>query len=127
MDPRPDRRLLLGNEIAALSRIPGCAIGSHSARHLLLPAQPPNVQRAELQDSKRDLEALIGQPVRSFCYPFGEHSPALAEMVRQSGYTLAVTVDRGLVSDWTDPMLLPRYEISDSTVDELAELMSDSS
>ena len=51
--PRPDHRVMLGAEIRALSQIPGCTIGSHSAHHLLLPVQPPEVQRSELLDSKR--------------------------------------------------------------------------
>ena len=82
--PRQDHRVLLGAEVRALSRLPGCSIGSHSARHLLLPGHPAEVQRAELRDCKQTLEALIGQPVRSFCYPFGEHSAALADIVRQT-------------------------------------------
>jgi len=92
----------------------------HSARHLLLPGHPAEVQRAELRDCKQTLEALIGQPVRSFCYPFGEHSAALAEIVGQTPHVLAVTVDRGLVTGSTDPMLLPRYEIANSTLEDFA-------
>jgi len=118
--PRQDHRMMLGAEVRALSRIPGCAIGSHSARHLLLPAQPPDVQRAELLDCKRTLEELIGQPVPSFCYPFGEHSPALAEIVRLTPHVLGVTVDKGLVTESTDAMLVPRFEIADCTVGEFA-------
>jgi addiction module HigA family antidote len=66
------------------------------------------VQRAELRDCKRTPEAQIGQPVRWFCYPFGEHSAALAESVGQTPHVLGVTVDRGLVTGSTDPVLLPR-------------------
>jgi len=121
--PRPDHRVMLGTEIRALSRMPGCTIGSHSAHHLLLPAQPPDVQGSELLDCKRALEALIGQPVRSFCYPFGEHSGALAEAARQAGHLLAVTVERGLVTSSTDPMLLPRYEIKDCPAEEFAAVI----
>jgi peptidoglycan/xylan/chitin deacetylase (PgdA/CDA1 family) len=122
--PRQDRRVLLGSEVRALARIPGFAIGSHSVNHLLLPGQPPEVQRAELADCKRTLEALIGQPVLAFCYPFGEHSRALAEAVRLTPYLCAVTVDRGLVTASADPMLLPRHEIGDCTVEELAATIS---
>lgn len=112
LTPRRDRRVLLGTEVQDLSRIPGCRIGSHSARHLLLPGLPPEVERAELLECKRILEGLVGQPVSSFCYPFGEHDAGLAEAVRQAGHLLAVTVERGLVTRATDPMLLPRYEIA---------------
>ena len=119
-DPRQGHRVLLGAEVRALSRISGCAIGSHSAHHLLLPRQPMEVQRTELLGCKQALEALIGRPVLSFCYPFGEHSPGLAETVRLTPHLLGVTVERGLVSASTHPMLLPRYDISNCTVEELA-------
>jgi hypothetical protein len=78
------------------------------------------VQRAEPRDCKQTLEALIGQPVRSFCYPFGEHSTALAEIVGQTAHVLGFTVDRGLVTASTDPMLLPRYEIANCTLEDFA-------
>jgi peptidoglycan/xylan/chitin deacetylase (PgdA/CDA1 family)/glycosyltransferase involved in cell wall biosynthesis len=120
LTPRQDRRMLLGTEVQSLSQIPGCSIGSHSARHLLLPGQPPEVQRAELLECKRILEGLVEQPVRSFCYPFGEHDDELAGVVRRAGCLLAVTVDHGLVTRTTDPMLLPRHEIASCTLEDLA-------
>jgi peptidoglycan/xylan/chitin deacetylase (PgdA/CDA1 family) len=118
--PRQDHRVLLGAEVRALSRLPGCSIGSHSARHLLLPGHPAEVQRAELLECRQTLEAVIGQPVRAFCYPFGEHDDGLAGAVRQAGHLLAVTVDRGLVTGSTDPMLLPRYEIGNCSLEDFA-------
>lgn len=120
--PRQDHRVLLGAEVRALARIPGCAIGSHSAHHLLLPAHSADVQRSELADCKRTLEALLGQPVPSFCYPFGEHNEALAEIVRQT-HLLAVTVEPGLVTGATDPMLLPRVEITSCTIEDFSALI----
>jgi peptidoglycan/xylan/chitin deacetylase (PgdA/CDA1 family) len=78
------------------------------------------VQRAELLECRQTLEAVIGQPVRAFCYPFGEHDDGLAGAVRQAGHLLAVTVDRGLVTGSTDPMLLPRYEIGNCSLEDFA-------
>ncbi len=118
--PRQDHRVLLGTEVRALSRLPGCRIGSHSEHHLLLPKQPPDVQRAELLGCKRTLEAVTGQPVISFCYPFGEFSPELAETVRLTPYLFGVTVEAGLVTGSTDPTRLPRLEIRDCPADEFA-------
>jgi peptidoglycan/xylan/chitin deacetylase (PgdA/CDA1 family)/GT2 family glycosyltransferase len=118
--PRQDHRVLLGAEVRTLSGLPGCSIGSHSARHLLLPGHPAEVQQAELLECRRTLETLIGQPVRSFCYPFGAHSAALADIVGQTPHVLGVTVDRGLVTRSTDPMLLPRHEIANCALEDFA-------
>jgi peptidoglycan/xylan/chitin deacetylase (PgdA/CDA1 family) len=123
LTPRADRRVLLGTEIQALSRIPGCAIGSHSARHLLLPGQPAEVQRAEVLECKRLLEGLVGQPVSSFCYPFGEHDDSVVSAVREAGHLLAVTVERGVVTRLSDPMLLPRMEVRDWPAEDLARMI----
>jgi peptidoglycan/xylan/chitin deacetylase (PgdA/CDA1 family)/glycosyltransferase involved in cell wall biosynthesis len=123
LTPRQDRRVLLGIEVQALSGIPGCAIGSHSARHLLLPVQPAEVQRAELLECKRLLEGLIGQPISSFCYPFGEHDETLASAVRQAGHLLAVTVEPGFITRSTDPMRLPRLEVRDWPAEDLARMI----
>jgi peptidoglycan/xylan/chitin deacetylase (PgdA/CDA1 family) len=116
--PRQDYRVLLGREVAALSGIPGCRIGSHSTHHLLLPRQPEQVQRAELLGCRESLEAVTGQAVLSFCYPFGGHSEELRETVRQMPHLLAVTVEAGLVTRATDAMCLPRIEITDCTVQD---------
>ena len=123
LEPRRERRLLLGAEIRALARVRGCRIGSHSASHLLLTAQTRAVQMAELRGCREALETLLGQPVRAFCYPFGEHDDELVRVVGESGYELAVTIDAGLVTAGSDPLRLPRYEIGDCPVDEFAALI----
>jgi peptidoglycan/xylan/chitin deacetylase (PgdA/CDA1 family)/glycosyltransferase involved in cell wall biosynthesis len=110
-DPRDSHRVLLAEEVRALSQMAGCAIGSHSAHHLSLADQPVEVQRAELHQAKETLEALIDKPVISFSYPFGAYSQGLAEEVRMTPHLFGVTVQPELVTSTTDPMLLPRYEI----------------
>ena len=107
---REDYRVLLADEILALSRMPGMEVGSHSEHHLLLPRHPPDVQRAELARAKRSLEALLDRAVVSFAYPFGEHDTALGEIVRATPHLLAVTVQPGVVTADSDPMRLPRLE-----------------
>jgi peptidoglycan/xylan/chitin deacetylase (PgdA/CDA1 family) len=119
--PRPNRRVLLADEIVALSRMPGCEIGSHSTHHLLLPQHPAEVQRAELRASKDQLEALLDRPVLSFAYPFGAHDDALADAARRTPYLLSVTVEPGLVTPATDSMRLPRLEVADGDESAFAE------
>jgi peptidoglycan/xylan/chitin deacetylase (PgdA/CDA1 family)/GT2 family glycosyltransferase len=116
---RPERRLLVGDEVRALARAPGCVIGSHSEHHLFLPEHPREVQRDELVRARARLEALLDRPVTEFCYPYGATSPALAEVVRDTGHLLAVTVEPGLVSSASDPFLLPRHEIRSGGLEAL--------
>lgn len=112
LTPRRDHRLLLAEEARALGGMPGCEVGSHSENHLLLPRHPLEVQQSELRRAKERLEALIDAPVLSFCYPFGRTSPELADVVRATPHHLAVTAEPGLVTASSEPMQLPRLEIS---------------
>jgi MoaA/NifB/PqqE/SkfB family radical SAM enzyme/peptidoglycan/xylan/chitin deacetylase (PgdA/CDA1 family)/glycosyltransferase involved in cell wall biosynthesis len=111
---RPERRLLVCDEVVKLSRVPGCEIGSHSVHHLLLPLHQPEVQLAELRAAKECLEELIDRAVLSFAYPYGEHDAALEERIRRTPHLCAVTARAGLVTASTDPMRLPRLEAPDA-------------
>ena len=120
---RHSHRVMVGDEVRALSGMPGCAVGSHSAHHLRLPIQPVDVMLAEVRGCRLRLEALLDRPVLSFSYPFGEHSPSVVEAVRATPHLLAVTVERGLVTAATDPILLPRLEIRDCELQQFASLI----
>ena len=120
---RPERRVLSNDEIRALAGVPGCEVGSHSVSHLALPMHAPDVQLRELRESKEALEALLDRPVTAFAYPFGEHDPALVEVVRATPYLIAVTVRTGIVSADADPMRLPRLEVPNASAEELAALL----
>ena len=109
---RAERRVLVADEIVALSRAPGCDIGSHSEHHLLLPYHPEAVQQSELRRAKERLETLLDRAVLSLAYPFGQHSAELAQVARRTPHLLAVTVEPGLVTSASDPMRLPRLEVA---------------
>ena len=66
-------------------------IGGHTYHHTRLLNVPPAEARTEIETGKAALEDLLGGPVASFCYVGGQHSPALALMVRQAGFIGART------------------------------------
>ena len=96
-------------------------IGAHTVDHPPLPAHPLDEQRRQIQASKRRLEELLGTEVTTFAYPHGEHDPATTELVRESGFTCAVTVQQRPADRQTDPMLLPRYAVPDVDGETLAQ------
>ncbi len=73
----------------------GMEIGSHSLNHPDLAARDPEVAREEIEQSRKILSRKIGVPVRSFSYPIGSYTPEVAELVREAGYTNAVTTYPG--------------------------------
>jgi peptidoglycan/xylan/chitin deacetylase (PgdA/CDA1 family) len=92
----------------------GHEIGSHTQRHPRLTSIPIDQARVEISASKRELEDLIGVPVRSFAYPGGMWTPELARVVEQAGYRSAVTTRSAHVGKDPDPFTLPRISVTHS-------------
>ena len=76
----------------------GHEIGSHSYSHLDLTNVQESILEKEVVQSKKDLEALIGQPVLSFCYPSGKFNINVQNYLKKSGYLLAVTTVNGFAN-----------------------------
>jgi peptidoglycan/xylan/chitin deacetylase (PgdA/CDA1 family) len=109
--PRPSHRALGAAEVLRLAGVPGITIGCHSAHHLCLPLQPLDVQQREVAECRAALEALLGRPVTSFAYPYGEAGPETVRAVRAAGLETAVTLRPAPVVAGADPLLLPRFEM----------------
>ncbi|TAK51501.1 MAG: polysaccharide deacetylase family protein [Gammaproteobacteria bacterium] len=79
-------------------RAAGHAIGSHTLSHRVLATLDPSEQAREIAGSRRALEGILCDSVRSFAYPVGgprhidRHS---IELVQQAGYGLAFTFNTG--------------------------------
>jgi peptidoglycan/xylan/chitin deacetylase (PgdA/CDA1 family) len=70
----------------------GMTIGSHTARHRLLPCETSETVRDELVSSRRVLEAQLGAEVKHFAYPDGRFNPAVVKAVRAAGYHFGYAV-----------------------------------
>jgi peptidoglycan/xylan/chitin deacetylase (PgdA/CDA1 family) len=69
----------------------GMEIGAHTLTHPNLTHLSPSTMRSEIEESKDRLEDTLGEPVPSFCYPYGAHSPAVVDCVAACGFSLART------------------------------------
>lgn len=68
-------------------------IGGHTLHHALLDRAVPELARQQIQEDKRRLEAIVGEPLVSFAYPNGNHNAAVRKLVMQAGYRCAVAVN----------------------------------
>ena len=59
-----------------------------------------------------DLEDRLGQAVTSFAYPGGFHGDREVELVKQAGYRVAVTVEKGANFPDANPYRLRRIAVS---------------
>jgi peptidoglycan/xylan/chitin deacetylase (PgdA/CDA1 family) len=122
---RASYRSMTGGEALRLANIAGMQIGAHSVTHAVLPSLTPEAQSAEIRDSKRQLERLLGRPVTGFAYPFGDYDPVTTGLVRAAGFEWACTTETGGVNRRTDPFRMPRLAVEDSGGRELVRRIND--
>ena len=85
------REMLLPAQLREMSTL-GIEIGAHSVSHPALDRIPALKAQEEICGSKLALEDILGAEVRSFAYPFGYHSKAVRDIVRDAGYDSACAV-----------------------------------
>ena len=116
------RRPLLAEELRSLARTPGISIGAHTVNHLSLPDQPLAVQRAEVLESLRTLERVLGSRVLSFAFPYGAVDRSGADTTRES-CSWSLTCDPSPVPRSFDAARVPRLEVKRWDANTLAAHM----
>lgn len=106
-----ERSALSLSEIAEMA--PWVDFGAHTRFHPILTQCSDEEAWREIAESKRELEALLGAPVRHFCYPNGDYLGREAEYARRAGFASARTVDVGWNHPDTDPYRLKVLGVSD--------------
>lgn len=108
----PDDLMMTGPQLRRL-HADGMAIGGHTVRHPILARVGLDEARAEIAEGRRALEAIVDAPVELFAYPNGRPGRDFAsqhvQLVREAGFTAAVTTGWGAADARTDPYQLPRF------------------
>ncbi len=68
-------------------------IASHTVSHLFLERNPRYIIEGEIKDDKKALEDIIGKSVKGFAYPFGTFNKTVIDVLNESGFLYARTVD----------------------------------
>jgi peptidoglycan/xylan/chitin deacetylase (PgdA/CDA1 family) len=93
----------------------GLNVGSHARTHRVFSSLPIGDIRQELVHAKNRLNAELAAPSLTFCYPSGtekDYFQAHAELVRELGYTAAVSANPGntsLTAIKQNPYHITRY------------------
>lgn len=93
----------------------GQEVGSHTRQHIDLTANDDAVCQLEMALGKSELEAIIGQSVDHFCYPYGHYRSNHMAMAAQLGFVTATTTQRSRCHSQTDLLQLPRVPVLRST------------
>lgn len=98
-------------QLRELARL-GMEIGAHCVTHPILARISPESARWEIVESKARLEAILGAPVRTFAYPNGrpgtDYGPEHVAMVRDAGFSAAVSTAWGAAARGADRYQVPR-------------------
>jgi peptidoglycan/xylan/chitin deacetylase (PgdA/CDA1 family) len=78
----------------------GWEVGSHSISHPDLRELDETRLRAEIVDSRRKLEELLGVPVLTFAYPFGYVSDSALRYAIEAGYIAAMGASGYTANQW---------------------------
>lgn len=94
-------------------------IGGHTSSHPILTSLDDDDAFAEILRGKSELEEILDERVETFAYPNGnperDFAPKHLDMVREAGFSAAVTTERGVGRPGDDPLLIPRFTPWDRT------------
>jgi hypothetical protein len=76
------------DEVKEVSRL-GNEIGGHTVNHEHLSTMAPARAKAEICSDRDALSSLLGVPLRSFAYPYGDISNSVVQSIRTCGYNSA--------------------------------------
>lgn len=116
LEGRPTHRILSQNEVVDLAEGGLIEVGAHTVTHPVLSSLPASVQQNEIQQSKAQLEAVLGRPVNSFAYPHGSRSDYTAQTVaiaQETGFNCACSNFAEMVWQETERFQLPRVLVYD--------------
>ena len=103
---RVDELLMTWEHVRALRRA-GMDVQSHTSTHRVLQTLAPEALAQELTSSKKTLEGVLDERVRSISYPVGKpirSTPHIREAVREAGYELGFSNCSGVNHSWSfDP------------------------
>lgn len=114
----PDDLMMSSEQVRGL-RAAGMVVGAHTLNHPILAQVEDAVAKDEIEGSKVQLEAILGEPVSLFAYPNGkpgrDYTGIHARMVREAGFVAAVSTSIGVSRSGSDVMQLPRFTPWDRT------------
>lgn len=103
----------------------GIDIQSHTVTHTKLSKLTYDQQLAELKESKKTLESIVGKKIDSIAYPYGDFNDDSIKAAKNAGYTLGFTTERGLSDRNDNPLKLNRIYISSKySIDTFKEVLS---
>lgn len=98
-------------------------IGDHTVHHLALAGLPQPTVKREVEQSKLDLEAMIGRPVTSFAYPYGSFDLSAIQSLKLAGFRVGFSTIPGNKISNADRFFINRIRPGGATGESLINLI----
>ena len=106
----PLNRTMTWEQVQGLHAL-GICIGSHTLSHPILTSVSEETVCRELVESRCQIEAGLKASCGMLAYPNGNHDEMTVRAAADAGYTVAFTTQRGLWTQQTDMLHVPRVNI----------------
>jgi peptidoglycan/xylan/chitin deacetylase (PgdA/CDA1 family) len=113
-------RPMTADELAGFARHPLVTIGAHGHSHSKLTQLPDSEMAHDVRRGADELRSLVPSPVDLFAYPHGAVNDRVVEVVRRSGFALALTTEPRPLSVFDSAWRLPRIVTNDIDGEEFA-------
>lgn len=101
---------LTWDEVAELEDA-GWEIGSHTVSHINPTKVSAEKLAEEFGESKATIEEHTSSEVVALAYPYGNYDDTVMAKVREAGYRIAFSIDRGPADNTDDAMRVPRQMV----------------
>ncbi|MDP3085858.1 MAG: polysaccharide deacetylase family protein [Rubrivivax sp.] len=116
--------LMMSREQVVDLREQGMTIGGHTVTHPILRCLSPEQARAEIEGGRDELAAWLGEAPTVFAYPNGrpghDYSDRDVALVRQAGFSAAVSTAAATAGALSDVLQLPRFTPWDRSMPRFA-------
>ncbi len=87
-------------------------IGAHTVDHTDLTQLSLQEAKYQIEQARSLLQAVFGQRIESFCYPYGQYNADICALTQAAGYSNSTIVSRGLALPSDNLYALPRVTVS---------------
>lgn len=107
-----DIQFLSAKQIKEMQESGLVEFGAHTMTHINLQRTEDKVAQNEIIQSKNEVEKLTGAPCQTFAYPYGRYNSVHIEMVKNAGFTTAVTTKKSIMTfSIKNSYTLPRLSV----------------
>jgi len=111
VDLRDDRVAPMSWDDARALALRGFELGAHSVQHGVLTSEAEPQAFAEIAESLRRVSEALGAPCKTFAFPNGNYTEALARHAQACGAETVMTTDPQWVGAHTQLWRLPRIQL----------------